>query len=244
MDKLYILENVTIIGNIVRLPDIQLDRKLYKEVANSLELIGGKWNTKQKGFVFKDDPTDLIDSICVENNLKKDYQFFATPSELADRLVILADIKDNNTVLEPSAGQGAIIKSINRLTNITPDCYEIMDTNRIMLNKSGLMFNLIGDDFLKHTNKKYDRIVANPPFTKNQDIKHLKKMYECLNENGILVCITSNSWVIGSTKIQTEFKEWLNTKHHGLIEIEEGAFKESGTKVKSNIVIIKKVGIN
>ena len=40
--KEQVLQNCTIEGNIVKLPNIQLDRKLYQEVAKSLELIGGK----------------------------------------------------------------------------------------------------------------------------------------------------------------------------------------------------------
>ena len=43
MDKLEVLNNCTIDGNIIKLPSIQLDRKLYEEVANSINLIGGKW---------------------------------------------------------------------------------------------------------------------------------------------------------------------------------------------------------
>lgn len=241
--KEQVLQNCTVEGNVVKLPSEQLDRKLYQEVAKALELIGGKWKGgKVFGFVFATDPTDLLEEIAngEKRNLKKEFQFFATPEKLADELVYLADIKQHDTILEPSAGQGAIIKAINKVCDCVPDCFELMDVNTIILNKSGLRFNLIGDGFLKHNSKTYTKIIANPPFTKNQDIDHLKEMYECLSRGGRLVCITSESWVNGSQKKQIEFKNWLDEIEAEVIDIEKGAFKESGTAVGGKIVIINK----
>ena len=52
MDELEVLKQCRVEGNNAFLPDIQLDRKLYVKVAKRLDLIGGKWNRKIKGFVF------------------------------------------------------------------------------------------------------------------------------------------------------------------------------------------------
>ena len=238
-----VLQNCTVEGTVIKLPNTQLDRKLYQEVAKSLELIGGKWKGgKVFGFVFATDPTDLLDQIAngEKRNLKKEFQFFATPEKLANELVELAAIEQHDTILEPSAGQGAIIKAINKVCDVVPDCFELMDVNTVILNKSGLRFNLIGDDFFKHNGKTYSKIIANPPFTKNQDIDHLKEMYECLSRGGRLVCITSESWVNGSQKKQVEFKEWLDELDAEVIDIEKGSFKESGTMVGGKIVVINK----
>lgn len=38
-----VLKNCTVEGLVVKLQNVQLERKLYQEVAKSLELIGGKW---------------------------------------------------------------------------------------------------------------------------------------------------------------------------------------------------------
>ena len=243
MTKEQVLQDCTIEGNVVKLPNIQLDRKDYQEVAKALELIGGKWKGgKIMGFVFVTDPTDLLDQIAngEKRNLKKEFQFFATPEKLADELVYLADLKQHDTILEPSAGQGAIVKAINKVVDVVPDCFELMDVNTLILKKSGLSFNLIGEDFLKNEGKTYSKIIANPPFTKNQDIDHLKEVYECLSRGGRLVCITSESWVNGSQKKQVEFKNWFDEIEAEVIDIEKGAFKESGTAVGGKIVIINK----
>ena len=115
-----------------------------------------------------------------------------------------------------------------------------MDINTFILNKSGLRFNLIGDNFLKHNGKTYSKIIANPPFTKNQDIDHLKEMYNCLSRGGRLICITSESWVNGHQKKQIEFKNWLYKIEAEVIDIEKETFKDSGTSVGGKIIIINK----
>jgi len=243
MTKEQVLQQCTVDGLVVKLPDTQLERKLYQEVAKALELIGGKWKGgKVFGFVFATDPTDLLYQIAngEARNLKKEFQFFATPKELADEMVELANLCDTDEILEPSAGQGAIIKAINKVCAATPDCFELMDVNRAILQKSGLSFNLIGDDFFTHKGKKYDKIIANPPFTKNQDIDHLLEMYNCLADGGRLICITSKSWVSGSQKKQVDFRAWLDEVAADIFDIEKCTFKESGTMVGGKIIVIDK----
>ena len=243
MQTLEILQKCTIEENTVKLPNIQLERKEYIEVKNKLELIGGKWKGgKIQGFVFATDPSELLNQISTgeKRNLKKEFQFFATPENLADELVYYADLKNHDTILEPSAGQGAIIKAINKVCDVVPDCFELMDVNAHILKKSGLSFNLIGEDFLKNEGKTYSKIIANPPFTKNQDIDHLKEMYNCLSRGGKLVCITSESWVNGTQKKQIEFIDWLESVNADIIAIPKNSFKESGTSVGGRIIIIDK----
>lgn len=237
-----VLQNCTINGLVVKLPEVQLDRKEYLQVVKKLELIGGKWKGgKVSGFVFQSDPTELLEKIQGgENvNLKKEYQFFATPDEIAMDLVELACGNDENTWLEPSGGQGAIIDAIHRQYDVTVDTYELMELNRSILQKKNRV-SVLGDDFLQAPNKLYDRIVANPPFSKNQDIDHILKMYDLLTPDGILVTIASNHWKHSSFKKETAFREWLKDVSAEIIDIEAGAFKESGTNISSCIIKIVK----
>jgi hypothetical protein len=100
MTKETVLQNCTVEGTTIKLPNEQLERKLYQEVAKSLELIGGKWKGgKTFGFVFTTDPTELLDQIAngEKRNLKKEFQFFATPEKLANELVYYANLKQHDT---------------------------------------------------------------------------------------------------------------------------------------------------
>ena len=242
MTKEEVLQNCTINDLIVKLPEGQLDRKLYQEVAKSLILIGGKWKGgKTMGFVFKQDPTELLASVNngEKRNLKKEFQFFATPDSLSDELVRLALIEENGSVAEFQAGQGAIIEAILRKhPNKEIFIMEMMNVNCIVLKQKG--FNPVQADYLEYKGGKFDRIIANPPFSKNQDIDHVMKMYSDLKPNGRLVSITSKHWKLSKNKKETEFREWLDKLEADVIEIEEGSFKENGTTVGGYILVIDK----
>lgn len=248
MEALEVLKQCIVENNVVKLPPQQLDRKDYEQVKKKLELIGGKWKGgKVQGFVFKEDPTELLQQIAngEKRDLKQEFQFFATPDSLAEKMVDLAigslPVQDEPyDLLEPSAGQGAIVKAINRYTGgCDVDCYEAMPLNQTILHKISTV-NYLGDDFLKHSGKMYDAVIANPPFSKNQDIDHIYKMYECLKPGGRIVTIASPSWTFGSQKKQVQFREWLNKLNAHIEEIPEGTFKKSGTNIRAMLLIINK----
>lgn len=244
MEIVEILKGSVIEGNIVKLPNYKLDRTDYLDVKNALELIGGKWKGgKTQGFVFNEDPTDYIEKLRQgeQINIKKEYQFFATPPTLADYLVQLAEIEHGHALLEPSAGQGAIVEAIHRVQPDTVvDCYELMDLNRTFLEKQPNT-NILGNDFLTEKNDNlYDRIIANPPFSKNQDLDHVHEMWNRLEDNGRLVSIMSNHWRISSNKKEKAFQNFIDEVHAEVIDIEQGVFKESGTNISACIVVIDK----
>lgn len=229
------------------LPNIQLDRKEYLSVKKQLETIGGKWNTTKKAFVFSSDPTPLIQSLLndTHTDMKKDFQFFATPDNIADLLIgYIEPINDHDRILEPSAGQGALIKAIHRVNpNTTVDCFELMDANRIFLQQLPNI-NIVGDDFLQATpSHLYDKIIMNPPFSKNQDITHVQHAYSFLKPNGTLVAIMSTHWTFATDKKSMEFSKWLygmDEKFEILHELNQGEFKKSGTNISTIIIKIDK----
>ena len=246
MTKQEILQKCTVDGNIIKLPEGQLERKLYTEVASALNLIGGKWvGHKTMGFVFPSDPTELLSQIAggESRNLKKEFQFFGTPDALADELVAKADIQLHHNVLEPSAGQGAIVKAIHRLDkNKKVECFELMDTNRMILEKIPNAI-VTEEDFLKigpEYLSQYDRIVMNPPFQKNQDISHIQHAFSLLTKGGRLVSVASTHWVSSKNKKETEFRNWLEKVGAVQEEISAGTFKESGTNIATMMIVIDK----
>lgn len=241
-----VLKNCTIEGNVVKLPEGQLDRKTYLDTKNKLEKIGGKWKGgKIAGFVFESDPSELLGRVAGgENvNLKKEFQFFETPAELADYLVELSGLKDRPEdceVCEPNAGRGAIIRAIQRLfPNQFVWAIELMDANRDFLRTLPGVSLYEEPDFLK-TKGQFDIIIANPPFSKNQDIDHVTHMYECLEPEGRLVSVVSNHWINVNNSKEVAFQEWLAEVGASVHEVAEGTFKKSGTMVASSILVIDK----
>lgn len=228
-------------GNVLYLPPMS-DGPLenYQDVRKALLNAGAKY--KRNSFVFPSDAQPYIDRLTGgENvNLKKEFQFFETPVGVADWLVELAELGPYDEILEPSAGQGAIVKAIQRATHEGRVVYgyELMDINKSVL-KTIPGFNLLGSDFFECA-LKYDKIIANPPFSKNQDIDHINHMYDRLRSGGRLVSVASKHWQISNNKKEIEFSEWINEVNADVYELDQGTFKESGTLVSSVIVVIDK----
>lgn len=239
-----ILKHCTLKDNVLKLPRVQFNKKSYAEAKKWIEEAGGSWQGgKVQGFTFPFN-ADRVFSILHEGkrcNLQQDFQFFATPPEVADWLVMLAGgVHEDEKVLEPSAGTGAIIDAIHRsCKDLVVDCFELMPENKELLSKKSNI-NILGDDFTTYDLGLYDKIIANPPFSKNQDIRHVKRMYEHLNNGGTVAAIMSCHWKIASEKECADFREWLKDVHAKVCDIEEGSFKQSGTGIETTAVIIQK----
>ena len=240
-----ILKHCTLEDNVLRLPQVQFNKKSYAEAKKWIEEAGGSWQGgKVQGFIFPFNP-ERVFSILNEGkrcNLAQDFQFFETPSDVADWLVMLAGgIHEHDKVLEPSAGRGALVKAIHRsCPDAVVDCYEMMPENKELLSRLGGI-NIIGDDFTKSTiGKKYTKIIANPPFSGNQDIRHVRMMYDMLEQGGTLASITSAHWEFAEEKTCRDFRQWLEDVGGAKYEIESGAFKESGTGVRTLAIVIKR----
>ena len=246
-EKIYSVINASeIFKDLIRLPDEKLSSRVYKGVKKLLEGIGGRWDRKKGGFYFEYGVSKIdLDTIKDGGHidLKKKYQFFETSAKVSDKVIELADIKQEDYILEPSAGAGSLVNAINRSCNIKTsiDVCEIQTRFHKILSSIDNVA-IIGDDFLKTKfyNLKYDKIVANPPFSKNQDIAHIYKMYELLAEQGRLVSIASIHWKENKNKKETAFRQWLKDKKAIIIDLEVGSFKEAKTNVATCIIVINK----
>ncbi len=234
---LNILDNCTVNGCVVFLPLGQLDRKIYETVNKCLENIGGKWNRKSKGHVFSEDPADLLDNLILTGetvDLKKQYQYFPTPKELACKLVEMAEIKPEDVLLEPSAGQGAIADQFPPWN--TKILIELSPDNAKVLTDKG--YSVAVMDFLQFNEVIADKIIMNPPFNKQNDVTHILHAFGILKPGGILVSIVSESPFFRENKKSVAFREFL--EHANVIENDRDVFKESGTMVKTRIIKIVK----
>ena len=154
--------------------------------------------------------------------------------------MLAGGIHEDDTVLEPSAGRGALIKAVHRACpSVMVECYELMPENREFLHSLGNVI-LLGEDFAKDSVGSYSKIIANPPFANNQDIDHVRLMYERLEEGGTLAAITSPHWKFASEKKCAAFRQWIDEVHGQVFEIGAGEFKESGTGISTMAVVIKK----
>lgn len=236
-----ILDGAEIEENKLRLVG-QLDRKDYVEVNKVLEAMGGKWNKKEKAHLFDNDVAELIDDMFTTGEVvdkKKELGFFPTPDDLAKKIVGLADIAPQHRVLEPSAGEGNILRAIGSqpdkvAVEINPDMVKKLACAGV----SGL--HIVKGDFLCETGLgEFDRVVMNPPFGKQQDIDHVLHAWKFLKPGGRLVSIMAAGVAFRQNKKTVAFREFVN--ENGYIEnLPEGAFKTSGTAISTVLVVINK----
>ena len=78
----------------------------------------------------------------------------------------------------------------------------------------------------------------NPPFCKQQDIKHVTKAIQIAKKCVVAIMSASPMW--RTDKISEEFRSLVKTYGGTLEELPEGAFKESGTNVKTCLVVVRK----
>jgi|AntAceMinimDraft_17_1070374.scaffolds.fasta_scaffold131618_2 predicted RNA methylase len=226
-----VLANSRVEENRLYLPSEQLERSLYMAVNKVLDAIGGKWSRKAKAHLFESSPEDTVEEILQAGeytHAKSEYNFFETPEPLAKRLIEIAGV-NGGTILEPSAGRGAIAKFMNC------DCIELEESNRKYLTENG--FNLVGRDFLEFT-EHYDYIIANPPFSKQRDIDHVTHMIELARK--VVVSVMSASILFRTNRKTTEFRELIDSYAGMIISLPEGSFKTSGTMVNACAVVVKK----
>ena len=167
--------------------------------------------------------------------------FFPTPRPLVNRMLELAGIEENDTILEPSAGLGHIADIIaefhpdNEL--LTIEQYD--DLAEVLEKKEHQVLNA---DFLEHKGR-YDKIIMNPPFERLADIDHVRHAYSLLKPGGRLVAImAANKGEGASRKKVREFREWLDEIGAYVENNPEGAFKSGfrPTGVRTITVAIDK----
>lgn len=243
-EVLAVLSTMTVDGLVARLPEGKLDRKLYERTNAVLVELGGKWKTG-KGHVFATDPTERLDQAIVSGEIStaKETGFFPTPIALAKRLVELADVRPGMHVLEPSAGTGRIAAAVLRVPKVTLVCVEV-DVDRA----ESLATLAIPDrveiesaDFLSVKPVAcFDRVVANPPFARQQDIDHVRHAFSFLKPGGRLVSVMSASVSFRQDHKATEFRKFVAANCGTIEALPEDSFKESGTSVNAVVVTLVK----
>jgi len=218
----------------------QLDRQMYLRVNKALEALGGKWNRKLGGHVFKTDPRLQIKGL-VENGtltIERD-GFYETPPEIVQRMIEL--VEPVGRILEPSAGFGAIVDNLP----VSKDqifCVEKNEYRVQTLREKG--YAVCHGDFLEYSAvNKFDRIFMNPPFENSQDIDHVRHAYSCLKSNGAMISVMCEGPFFRDDNKAATFRYWFNTIGGRSYKLPPKAFHESGTDIHTRLVVIHKDGI-
>lgn len=188
-----------------------------------------------------------------KNKAREGIDYYPTPEPIGYKMVEFADIKSGDSVLEPSAGHGAIARFFPEDTKnvaIEPSS-ELANTIRLRFNKNGRVIESTFENYDVHN--KFNEIVMNPPYgtAAKTAMEHLEKAFNHLRDGGRIVALlpAGNSmgkrldkWLNGvpNAKTKAEREGEKRAVIMKKIELPSVTFERAGTKVVTDIYIIDK----
>ncbi len=214
--------------------------KNYGEIKKLMPFLEISWSKKDKTHYISEKTPQLIAEILGGAQIvdeKKTFQAFFTPPELAKRVVKLAEVYDVN-VLEPSAGTGNLFDAIVASSAGAITAYELNKNFCTELQSKYICsygVNIQNVDFLLvNPSNEFDCVIMNPPYNKNEWVKHLEHAWKFLKDGGRLVAICPNA------KHNRFFQKFIEHKKYTIEDVPAGTFSESGTEIATIILIIDK----
>ena len=175
-----------------------------------------------------------------DNREGKDY--YPTPEPLGYMMAQWGRIGEGESVLEPSAGHGAIARYVpreNPLTAIEPS-QSLFGKLQLKAGGNGRKFeNTVFEDY--NVANKHDVVLMNPPFGSGGRlaVDHVAKAFRHLDEGGRIVAI------IPRGAADKKFDQWHAGQKDavltGEIDLPDITFARAGTSVRCRVVVIDKV---
>lgn len=198
----------------------------------------------------KDQSTDGFDNAVLDyysnqklnSRNREGVDYFPTPEPLGYKMMEWANMGEGDTVLEPSAGHGAIARYApkgNQMVAIEPS--QSLFT-KLQLKAGGLgrkFQNTIFENY--DISNKHDVVVMNPPFgtAGATAIAHLGKAFKHLEEGGRVVALIPR----GST--DKKFEKWIEGEKTAVMRAEVAlpdiVFKQAGTNIVCRVVVVDKI---
>lgn len=182
-----------------------------------------------------------VNEVAEAKAARKARQAFYTPLPLVERMLRESHaFRFGARLLEPSAGDGRIVHAMRQVARAGAviDACEIEPAMRPRIEAVG--GTVVAEDFLSwNPGEVYDGIAMNPPFTRQQDRKHVEHAFRLLKPDGWLVALTSN-W----------FPRWIDAEELDLPGcgsaayevIPAGTFEDFETNVETTLVTLWKNG--
>ena len=168
--------------------------------------------------------------------------FYRSTPDVASRAVTAANLHAPGveSVLEPSAGDGAIVERI-LAEGIKPDAVEI-DPDRADILRGLLPPGAVIEmDFLAmRPEPEYQRIIMNPPWGRGAGIQHVLHALGFLAPGGRLVAILGPGLEYRSDGPTVELRKLVAAWGGRIERLPPGSFKASGTATDSVMLVLDK----
>ena len=219
-----------------------LEPDAYRTVARVIEAAGGKWDRRSRAHIFESDATEAIEAILLTGKVvsaRQQFGTFFTPPEIAAIVCRHAQLAAGMSVLEPSAGHGALAVPA-QVAGCKVTCIELDARNAEVLGAQ-IFHHVLQRDFLTVTPVgTFDRVVMNPPFAARADIAHVEHALRFLNASGRLVAIMSAGVMFREDRVTVGFRRMIEARGGTIEPLPDGCFRSSGTDVRTCLVVVDK----
>jgi len=250
-DVAEVLSGGSCANGLFRLPEGQLDRKLYLKVNKVLEALGGKWNRRRDAHeVGEDFAVRLAAALDAGKAVDKDKAmgFFRTPPEVAAQVVeLLGELPAGARVLEPSCGDGALLAALDLSANHREVRVTACELNasraQLAVNRFSWARIILGDflDVPYFTTGPFTHILMNPPWGDGREYDHVLHALELLAPGGRLVAVLPTGVRWRKNKAADDFRRALDgAGPYRFHDLPEGSFGISGTGVSACILTLDK----
>ena len=169
--------------------------------------------------------------------------YYPTPEPVGFKMVEWADMDEDDSVLEPSAGHGAIARYVpmaNQLTAIEPSGTLF---GRLQLTAGGGLNRKYEQDVFEnyHIVNKHDVVLMNPPYghAGATAMEHLKKAFGHLSEGGRVLAIIPRGAM--DKKLDKWLEETPEAVMRGEVLLPSATFTQAGTSVITRVVAIDRI---
>ncbi len=149
------------------------------------------------------------------NKAKRDYTKFFTYPETADFMVSLLEPQDGDAILEPSAGNGALVKAIKKACpKSIVFAVEIDERWRVDLKAIVPRVIVIIKYFLELPDyAKFTSCLANPPFGNGTDLQaHFDRMRTLVKKGGRMVMLLPDDFDVKTEHKCYPLENWSTNK--------------------------------
>jgi len=177
----------------------------------------------------------------ITGELAKSLQFYRTPDAAAERLIDGLYVPEGGHILEPSAGDGALVaKLLARFPTCTIDAVEVDAERARSLGRFGPRVRVLPANFLRlPVRAEYHAVVMNPPFSGTHWMDHVRHAYGFLRA-GYLRAILPATAEVGRSAAHDAFRAWLAARQDAwrsesarFYALPPESFAESGTRVQT-----------
>ncbi|MFI9149510.1 hypothetical protein [Streptomyces sp. NPDC053367] len=157
------------------------------------------------------------------------------------QLLDLAQLEPGCEVLEPSAGRGAIAEAADARGAVV-DCIELDGARAQYIRAAGYAREVIHADFLgMPVQRRYQRVVINPPFADRQDIRHVERALRFVQPGGLVVAVMFGSLTFRTDRVTRDFQQRVREARGTINELPDDAFPAVGVRTVVAVIPVRDV---